>query len=151
MTHYAGRTPADWDQSTWSTLESLFGDAWRMSPPDARDLARQMYVAGFLLGSSVVTGPLMARDLADVVCGICENTKHDGLRELIENAAAATEGDRDGLTDLAMALRDGSKVVLMAASGKIRSGTTAQHAFLNAKAQMLKLSRTSVEEAFGAD
>lgn len=148
--HYAGRTPADWDDAVWSDLEALFQDAWRLPESGVVDLARQMFLGGYLIGGAAAAGPLLALQLREVVDGVLDHTAHEGLRELIRRAALNTGGDESGLSDFAMALRDGSRLLLMCAKGEARSGTSAHDAFLNAKAQMLGLSQTSPEEAFGA-
>jgi hypothetical protein len=114
-------------------------------------LGKSLYAAGLTLGAVVRKGPLMSWELRDVADGLADATSHDVLRDFLRKSVTSTEGDRDGLLDLAMAMRDGGAVLGMHARQGTRAGVTASHAFLNAKAQMLGLSRMSPEEAFGAD
>lgn len=143
-----GRTPADWDQDTWSGLQEVFTHAWSLDPVECTRFGAYLDAAGLILGSCVLAGPLMSYELVQAADEVADNSP-EPLRSVVRKAALTTQGDRDGLSDLAMALRDAGKVCEMLAKGQLRRNVTAEVAFLNAKAQMLGVSRMSAEEAFG--
>lgn len=143
-----GRSPADWDQDTWDGLRECFVHAWGLNPVECAKFGAYLDMAGLMLGSCAIAGPLMSYELRAAADEVASNSP-EPLRSVVHKAALATEGDRDGISDLAMALRDAAKVCEMLARGQLRRGVDAEAAFLNAKAQMLGVSRMSVEEAFG--
>lgn len=147
--HHTGRSPADWDADTWDGLKTVFEHAWSLNPPDCARFGAYLDAAGLIIGSCVLAGPLMSWELRDVADQVADRSP-EPLRSVVRKAALTTQGDRDGLSDLGMALRDAGKVCAMLALGKIRRNVGAEQAFLNAKAQMLGVSRMSAEEAFGA-
>ena len=144
-----GRSPADWDLDTWQALRELFAQAWKLDRPDMEAMGRSLYGIGLIVGALVMKGPLLSYELHEVAEGCADATSSDAARAFVRKAILTTEGDRDGLSDLATAMRDGGVLLGMHARRETRDGLTADQAFYNAKAQMLGVSRTSVEEAFG--
>lgn len=142
-----GRSPADWDQDTWDGLLEVFKHAWSLDPVECAKFGASVYAAGFIMGAAVQAGPLMSWELAEMADEVA-NRSPEPLRSVVRKAALTTQGDRDGLTDLAMALRDAADVCKLLATGQLRRGVDAETAFLNAKAQMLGVSKMSAADAF---